>query len=110
MKNRIALNEKNAPLNVNAPPSNSMAVYVGRRIRRRRLFLELTQEQLAKQLGTTGTEIEKYESGTIRMDAGQIFELSQMLGVPLSFFFVDGHEEAPASELNDARFVRLTST
>lgn len=37
------------------------------------------------------------------MNAGQIFGLSQMLGVKLSFFFVDGHEEAPASGSNDTK-------
>lgn len=101
MKNGIISNEKNATLNT--PPSNPLAAHVGRRLRQRRLFLELTQEQLAKQLGTTEIEIEKYESGTISMNAGQIFGLSQMLGVKLSFFFVDGHEEAPASGSNDTK-------
>ncbi len=64
---------------------------VGQRIRWRRKELKLTQEKLGEQLGLTFQQVQKYEKGVNRISAGRLFELSTVMGVPVTYFF-DGAE------------------
>jgi transcriptional regulator with XRE-family HTH domain len=61
--------------------------HVGTRIRLRRTFLGMTQEQLAGALGISYQQIQKYETGANRVSAGRLFEISQRLGVDVAQFF-----------------------
>jgi len=70
-------------------------VYVGSRIRLRRNFLGMSQEKLGEQLGITFQQIQKYEKGTNRVGASRLQAISEILEVPVSFFF----EEAPGSSV-----------
>jgi transcriptional regulator with XRE-family HTH domain len=65
--------------------------HVGRRLRMRRLMLGMSQEKLADQLGLTFQQVQKYENGSNRISASRLLQLSNILGVPISFFF----ENAP---------------
>lgn len=71
---------------------NATDVYVGARLRMRRLMLGMSQEALAGQLGITFQQVQKYEKGTNRISASRIDQLGRILSVPPSFFF----EDAPA--------------
>jgi transcriptional regulator with XRE-family HTH domain len=66
--------------------------YVGVRIRERRIMLGLTQQQLADLIGVTYQQAHKYERGINRVSAGRLFEVAQVLSVPVSYFF-DGLEQ-----------------
>lgn len=66
--------------------------YVGQRIRWRRRELKLTQEKLGELLQLTFQQVQKYEKGTNRISAGRLFELSSVLGVPVSYFY-DGADK-----------------
>lgn len=61
--------------------------HVGNRTRLRRQLLNMTQQQLAEKLGLTFQQLQKYERGTNRISAGRLFDLSQALDVPVSWFF-----------------------
>jgi transcriptional regulator with XRE-family HTH domain len=61
--------------------------HVGNRLRLRRLMLGMSQEKLADQLGITFQQVQKYEKGTNRITAGRLHQVSQVLGVPVSYFF-----------------------
>lgn len=61
--------------------------HVGAMIRERRIVLGLTQQQLADMIGVTYQQAHKYERGINRVSAGRLFEISQVLGVPVSYFF-----------------------
>jgi transcriptional regulator with XRE-family HTH domain len=37
-------------------------------------------------------QLQKYESGTNRISAGRLQTISQILDVPVSFFYDDGHQ------------------
>ncbi len=65
---------------------------VGQRLRWRRRELKLTQEQLGEKLGLTFQQVQKYEKGVNRISAGRLFEVSEVLTVPVSYFF-EGVEE-----------------
>lgn len=62
---------------------------VGQRIRRRRLELELSQEQLAELLNLTFQQVQKYEKGVNRVSAGRLFEIASAMGVQVSYFYSD---------------------
>ncbi|MBB2159453.1 helix-turn-helix domain-containing protein [Gluconacetobacter sacchari] len=68
-------------------------VHVGGRIRLRRALLGMSQERLGEALGLTFQQVQKYERGTNRVSASRLYELSDVLDVPVSFFF-DGLERA----------------
>jgi transcriptional regulator with XRE-family HTH domain len=61
--------------------------HVGGRVRERREELGMSQGKIARQLGLTFSQVQKYEKGTNRIGAGRLFMLSQTLGVPLQYFF-----------------------
>ena len=68
-------------------------LHLGRRLRRRRRLLGLTQQQLAVQVGVRFQQIQKYECGANRISAARLWELAEALGTPVSYFY-DGLSEA----------------
>lgn len=60
---------------------------VGQRLRWRRRELKLTQEQLGEKLGLTFQQVQKYEKGVNRIAAGRLFEIAQVLGVTITYFY-----------------------
>ncbi|QNT77684.1 helix-turn-helix domain-containing protein [Entomobacter blattae] len=74
--------------------ANPIDVYVGRRIRQRRMFLGISQEKLGEALGLTFQQVQKYEKAINRVGASRLFDLSRVLGVGISFFFEDAEHEA----------------
>lgn len=65
---------------------------VGQRIRWRRRELKLTQEKLGDLLNLTFQQVQKYEKGVNRVSAGRLFEMAQVLGVPITYFY-EGAED-----------------
>ena len=67
--------------------------HVGSRLRMRRLMLDMSQTDIANALGLTFQQVQKYEKGRNRVSASRLQHISQILQVPVPFFF----EGAPAS-------------
>jgi transcriptional regulator with XRE-family HTH domain len=72
---------------------NPIDKHVGSRMRMRRLMLDMSQTDLADGLGLTFQQVQKYEKGANRIGASRLQHISQILQVPVSFFF----EGAPAA-------------
>ncbi len=70
---------------------NPVDVHVGSRVRLRRMLLGMSQEKLGERLGLTFQQVQKYEKGINRIGASRLFDLAQVLGVSVQFFY----EEAP---------------
>src|ERR1051326_634189 len=66
--------------------------HVGARVRERRIMMGLTQQQLADLIGVTYQQAHKYERGINRVSAGRLYEIAQVLSVPVGYFF-DGLQE-----------------
>ena len=66
---------------------NPIDVHVGQRIRLRRCNLGLSQEKFATLLGLTFQQVQKYESGSNRIGCSRLWDISQVLLVPVSYFF-----------------------
>jgi transcriptional regulator with XRE-family HTH domain len=61
--------------------------HVGARLRMRRLMLDMSQEEIAKALGLTFQQVQKYEKGANRISASRLQHLCKVLGVQVPFFF-----------------------
>jgi transcriptional regulator with XRE-family HTH domain len=62
-------------------------VYVGGRMRLRRIQLGLSQGALASKIGVSFQAVQKYESGDIRISASRLYDVAQALTVSPGFFF-----------------------
>ena len=78
---------------------NPIDVHVGRRLRLRRTLLGMSQERLGQLLGLTFQQIQKYERGVNRIRSSRLYELGQILDVPISFFFDDMAQDGRAPDL-----------
>ena len=61
--------------------------HVGTRVRDRRIFLGLTQQQMAGLIGVTYQQAHKYEKGINRVAAGRLYHIARALGVEVGYFF-----------------------
>src|SRR5712675_3034312 len=68
---------------------NPIDVHVGGRIRMRRLLLGMNQETLARALGLTFQQVQKYEGGANRVSASRLSQIAEVLGVTIAYFFTD---------------------
>jgi transcriptional regulator with XRE-family HTH domain len=67
--------------------TNPIDKHVGSRVRMRRMMLSMSQEKLGDALSLTFQQVQKYEKGTNRIGASRLQQISQILQVPVAFFF-----------------------
>ncbi len=96
---------------------NPMDIHVGSRVRLRRMLLGMSQEKLGERMGLTFQQIQKYERGINRIGASRLFDLSNVLGVSIQFFYDDAehlvHGEAAtgfAEESSEGYIVDFLNT
>ena len=85
-KKRVAPQSAKA-VRANPRGASSIDAHVGLRVRQRRTLMGLSQTQLGESLGLTFQQVQKYERGFNRIGASRLFELSRVLGVPITYFF-----------------------
>jgi transcriptional regulator with XRE-family HTH domain len=73
---------------------NPIDQHVGSRAQMRRLELDISQTEVAEGLGLSLQQVQKYEKGRNRVGASRLQHLSQILAVPVGFFF-EGLPTAP---------------
>lgn len=64
-------------------------VYVGGRMRLRRIQLGLSQGALASKIGVSFQAVQKYESGENRLAVGRLAKAAKVLEKPVSYFFTE---------------------
>jgi transcriptional regulator with XRE-family HTH domain len=67
--------------------SGAVDRHIGAKVRAARLETGQSQTQVAQALGVAFQQIQKYESGTNRISASTLYELSRLLHKPVQFFF-----------------------
>ncbi|WP_277058227.1 helix-turn-helix domain-containing protein [Trichlorobacter lovleyi] len=60
---------------------------IGRAIKQRRLALGMSQEKLAEQLDVSYQQVQRYESGSSKLNVENIQTLAMALDMPVTFFF-----------------------
>jgi transcriptional regulator with XRE-family HTH domain len=82
---------------------NPIDKHVGSRVRMRRIMLNMSQEKLGDALGLTFQQVQKYEKGTNRIGASRLQQISNILSVPVSFFFEGApHTGSHSGGMSDA--------
>ncbi|UCI05212.1 helix-turn-helix domain-containing protein [Mesorhizobium sp. B1-1-8] len=70
--------------------------HVGRQLATVRVQSDVSQAQLARSIGISFQQLQKYENGRNRVSASMLYEIARSLGVPVSRFF----EGLPGNEAN----------
>jgi len=81
--------------------ADSIDVEIVQRIRLHRLQTGLSQTELARQLGVSFQQVQKYEKGLNRVGAGRLTKIANVLGVPVSTLF--GAHDADTTSHNELR-------
>jgi transcriptional regulator with XRE-family HTH domain len=71
----------------NARSAGSLDVHFGEKLRAQRLMTKVSQDDLAKALGLTFQQIQKYEKGANRMSAATMVRIAAVLEVDVQYFF-----------------------
>ena len=91
---------------------NPIDVHVGDRLRTRRTLLGLSQTAVAEAMGITFQQLQKYEKGNNRICASRLYDLTQILGVDMDYFFADMDKStekaspAQVSQRESAKFAK----
>jgi transcriptional regulator with XRE-family HTH domain len=78
---------------------------IGKKIKKLRRDLRISQEAMAEALGVTYQQVQRYENGANKLNVENIQVIAQVLSVKTSFFFET--EELPI--MQDQRSTYLTS-
>ena len=81
----------------NPRSAGSLDVHFGEKLRAQRLMTKMSQDDLAKALGLTFQQIQKYEKGANRMSAATIVRIAAALDVDVQYFF----DELPTGAKNN---------
>lgn len=67
-------------------PTAALDQIVGGRVRVKRMEAGISQETLAKALGLTFQQVQKYEKGTNRISVGRLSQIAEALGTDTGYF------------------------
>ncbi len=87
---------------------NLIDVHVGERLRTRRTLLGLSQLDVADAMGVTKQQLHMYEKGKNRMSVSWLYDLSQILGVDVAYFYDE--MDQVAKKASSAQIGRRNST
>ena len=81
---------------------HAIDIEVGRRIKKRRQQLRVSQTALGAAVGVSFQQIQKYERGTNRVSSSVLYSLALILDVPIEYFFenLSGPRPKDSSELD----------
>jgi transcriptional regulator with XRE-family HTH domain len=111
MKKQTKKVEKLRSYNTKKRRPTSADGQVGASIRAHRLMAQMPQEDLARRLGVSFQQVQKYEKGTNRVGAGRLPLIAEIFNVPVGSFFtgsaVGAGGAVPANLVTDTASVRL---
>jgi transcriptional regulator with XRE-family HTH domain len=97
------------------PGPGILDIFVGRRVRARRMAVGMSIEELAEQAELSFQQIQKYESGVNRMSAGRLAQFAVILRTSPEAFFTGAEAlhgvlvHGPEREAADTDFVKHVS-
>src|SRR5580704_10142441 len=92
---------------------NSADIQIGKSIRAHRLITGMSQSDLARKLGVSFQQIQKYEKGMNRVGAGRLPQIAKIFDVPIGTLFdanaitPRGESTAPVGLLPDRSTLKL---
>ena len=82
-------------------------LHVGKRIRERRLTMNVSQQDLAKLIGVTFQQAHKYEKGINRVSAGRLFDIAHCLGTSVDYFFEGLEQDSKNLSMSQKRSLEI---
>lgn len=79
--------KKSSGVNKNQRSAGKPDVQLGKRIRLRRVEIDISQTVLANKLGVSFQQVQKYEKGVNRVGAARLQQIATALDVPITFFY-----------------------
>ena len=89
--------------------SKSVDGQVGESIRAHRLAAGMSQGELAKRIGVSFQQVQKYEKGTNRVGAGRLPQIADVFGIPVGALFKGSVDASPGKETVGNVPVKLVS-
>lgn len=74
-------------MTTNSKTGSTIDLIVAKRLKKARCDIGLTQTDLAKKLGVTFQQVQKYENGKNRISAGKLFIAAHALGCGLDSLY-----------------------
>ncbi|PKV50805.1 transcriptional regulator with XRE-family HTH domain [Aquimarina sp. MAR_2010_214] len=68
-------------------PEHPVDLYVGQQLRKKRNQCKISQEELAKSVGVTFQQIQKYEKGRNRISSSRLYQFAKLLDCDANYFF-----------------------
>ncbi len=78
-------------------------IQIGQRLKELRIRRNISQTKLGDMLGLTFQQIQKYEKGMNRIAGSTLWDLSQRLDVPITWFFEGIEQKCPSKDLPKLR-------
>jgi transcriptional regulator with XRE-family HTH domain len=78
---------KSSGVNKNQRSAGKPDVELGKRIRLRRVEIDISQTELGDKLGVSFQQVQKYEKGVNRVGAARLQQIASALDVPITFFY-----------------------
>ena len=75
--------------------TTSKDIQIGESIRARRLIAGMSQSDLARKLGVSFQQIQKYEKGLNRVGAGRLPEIAEIFDIPVGALFDTNANTSP---------------
>lgn len=88
-------------------PAHPLDVIIGSQLRLRRKMMGLSQSALAKRMGVTFQQVQKYERGSNSMNARRLFEVAQLLQVSPMYFYSRGDDTYPPVDTLSTQAIHL---
>jgi transcriptional regulator with XRE-family HTH domain len=79
--------KKSSGVNKNQRSAGKPDVELGKRIRLRRVEIDISQTELGDKLGVSFQQVQKYEKGVNRVGAARLQQIATALDVPITFFY-----------------------
>ena len=71
----------------NTKQATVMDIHVGKKIKIKRKLSNMTQGQLAKKVGVSAQQVQKYESGDNRVAASTLYDIAAIFETNIDYFF-----------------------
>ena len=81
---------------------NQLDMHIGRRVYERRTELGIEQVILAKALSVSAQDLDECETGRSRIPATLLFQVCEVLGVPVTYFFEGLTDVRPVQDVRSA--------
>ena len=81
--------------------SHPVDIHVGKKLKQIRTLRRFSQTDVAKRLNLSFQQIQKYETGMNRVSASRLWDIANVLTVPVSFFFEGLDDSAAQASTGD---------